>query len=463
MRDFLASVDKREQRTMDFLVELNRRLQHEIRYLIRLEPGVQTPEETLQLAAGSCRDSGWLLVHVLRHLGLAARFVSGYLIQLKPDVQALDGPSGTDHDFTDLHAWCEVFLPGAGWIGFDPTSGLMAGEGHLPVACTPEPTTAAPISGLVDDCKVEFEHTMKVTRIYEAPRVTKPYTDEQWGALDALGHRVDTDLKAMDVRLTQGGEPTFVSVDDRDGAEWNTAALGPTKRRYAMDLLLRLKERYGAQGFLHLGQGKWYPGEQLPRWALSICWRTDGEPCWHDAGLFADEREPASCTAADAERFMRRLAQRLGIDGSFVLPGLRGRLVLPVARATPAVQRRSVRRTTRRRTGARAPGPCVHPGAGQPGGLCAADPSRTVGGRLSALGQQPMVPARRAAVTWCRATHRWDTGCRWIRCPGRNRKTNRSRSSTIPLRPVQRCRCTPTFAPITRRTPSAAASQRVAR
>ena len=321
LRDFLASVDTREQRTIDFLVELNRRLQHEVRYLIRLEPGVQTPEETLQLAAGSCRDSGWLLVHVLRHLGLAARFVSGYLIQLKPDVQALDGPSGTDHDFTDLHAWCEVFLPGAGWVGFDPTSGLMAGEGHLPVACTPEPTTAAPISGLVDDCKVEFEHTMKVTRIYEAPRVTKPYTDAQWQALDALGRRVDSDLKAMDVRLTQGGEPTFVSIDDRDGAEWNTAALGPTKRRYAMDLLLRLKECYGAQGFLHLGQGKWYPGEQLPRWALSIGWRTDGEPCWHDAGLFADEREPASYSPADAERFMQRLAQRLGIDGSFVLPG----------------------------------------------------------------------------------------------------------------------------------------------
>ncbi len=321
LRDFLASVDTREQRTMDFLVDLNRRLQHEVRYLIRLEPGVQTPEETLQLAAGSCRDSGWLLVHVLRHLGLAARFVSGYLIQLKPDVQALDGPSGTDHDFTDLHAWCEVFLPGAGWIGLDPTSGLMAGEGHLPVACTPEPTTAAPISGLVDDCTVEFEHTMKVTRIYEAPRVTKPYTDDQWQALDALGQRVDTDLKAMDVRLTQGGEPTFVSIDDRDGAEWNTAALGPTKRRYAMDLLLRLKERYGAQGFLHLGQGKWYPGEQLPRWALSICWRTDGEPCWHDARLLADEREPASYCAADAETFMRHLTQRLGIDPSFVLPG----------------------------------------------------------------------------------------------------------------------------------------------
>ena len=321
LREFLATVDLREQRTIDFLVALNQRLQHEVRYLIRLEHGVQTPEQTLQLASGSCRDSGWLLVQVLRHLGLAARFVSGYLIQLKPDVPALDGPSGAEHDFTDLHAWCEVYLPGAGWIGLDPTSGLLAGEGHLPVACTPEPTTAAPISGMVDDCEVEFGHTMQVTRIYEAPRVTKPYTDEQWRALDALGRRVDADFEALDVRLTQGGEPTFVSIDDRDGAEWNTAALGPTKRGYATDLLLRLKDSYGSGGFLHLGQGKWYPGEQLPRWALSIFWRADGEPCWSDPALLADERVPSARTTAEAQRFIRRLAQRLGVDDGLVLPG----------------------------------------------------------------------------------------------------------------------------------------------
>jgi uncharacterized protein (DUF2126 family)/transglutaminase-like putative cysteine protease len=321
LREFLASVDLREQRTIDFLVGLNQRLQRDIRYLIRMEPGVQSPEETLQSAAGSCRDTGWLLVQALRHLGLAARFVSGYLIQLKPDVQALDGPSGAEHDFTDLHAWCEVYLPGAGWIGLDPTSGLLAGEGHLPVACTPEPTTAAPISGVVDDCKVEFGHTMQVTRIYEAPRVTKPYTEAQWRALDGLGRKVDADLAALDVRLTQGGEPTFVSIDDRDGAEWNTDALGPTKRAHASDLLLRLKERYGAGGFLHFGQGKWYPGEQLPRWALSILWRADGEACWNDPRWLADERVPAAHTAADAERFIRRLAQRLGVDPGCVLPG----------------------------------------------------------------------------------------------------------------------------------------------
>ncbi|MCA3218882.1 MAG: transglutaminase family protein [Burkholderiales bacterium] len=319
--EYLRSIDRRERRTIDFLVGLNQRLRQDIRYLIRMEPGVQTPNETLARGAGSCRDTGWLLVQALRHMGLAARFVSGYLIQLKPDVKSLDGPSGTEVDFTDLHAWCEVYLPGAGWIGLDPTSGLLAGEGHVPVACTPDPSAAAPVTGSVDECEVEFSHHMAITRIYEAPRVTKPYTDEQWRAIDGLGRRVDADLVTSDVRLTMGGEPTFVSIDDRDGAEWNTAALGPTKRGLATELVHRLRARYGAGGFAHMGQGKWYPGEQLPRWALSVFWRADGQPCWSDPSLFADERKPSQVSDADAPRFIERLAQRLRLDPKFIQPG----------------------------------------------------------------------------------------------------------------------------------------------
>ncbi|MBL8345559.1 MAG: transglutaminase family protein [Rubrivivax sp.] len=318
---FVASISRKEQRTIDFLVGLNQRLQREIGYIVRMEPGVQTPEQTLEKASGSCRDTGWLLVQTLRHLGLAARFVSGYLIQLQPDVKALDGPSGAERDFTDLHAWCEVYLPGAGWVGLDPTSGLLAGEGHIPVACTPEPGSAAPVTGAVDECEVEFSHHMQVSRIHESPRVTKPYTEAQWRAIEALGHEVDESLVAQDVRLTMGGEPTYVAVGDRDAAEWNTDALGPTKRGFATELVHRLRERYGTGGFLHFGQGKWYPGEQLPRWALSIFWRTDGQPCWVDPGLFADERTPHRYTAVDAERFTRTLTRRLGLEDRWVQPG----------------------------------------------------------------------------------------------------------------------------------------------
>ncbi len=317
---FVASVPRHERRTNDFLVELNQRLQREIGYLIRMEPGVQTPEQTLLNASGSCRDSAWLLVQVLRRLGLAARFVSGYLIQLKSDVKALDGPSGTEVDFTDLHAWCEVYLPGGGWIGLDPTSGLLAGEGHIPLACSPDPSSAAPVEGSLEDCETAFEHRMSVIRVWEAPRVTLPYSDAQWARIDALGQQVDADLQRHDVRLTQGGEPTFVSVDDREGAEWNTEAMGPTKRALSADLMDKLRAKYGAGGLQHYGQGKWYPGEQLPRWSLNLFWRKDGVPVWEHPELFADERRDYAVTPAQAQQFLAGVARRLELDPKFVFP-----------------------------------------------------------------------------------------------------------------------------------------------
>ncbi|TXI74034.1 MAG: transglutaminase family protein, partial [Dechloromonas sp.] len=317
---YVAAIPRAKKRSVDFLVALNAQLQQDIGYTIRMEPGVQTPEETLTKRTGSCRDSAWLLVQILRHLGLAARFVSGYLIQLTADVKSLDGPSGPEADFTDLHAWCEVYLPGAGWIGLDPTSGLFAGEGHIPLACTPEPSSAAPVTGALDECETEFGHHMQVTRIWEAPRVTKPYTDSQWVEIEGLGHEIDAKLLAMDVRLTQGGEPTFVALDDPDGAEWNTAALGPTKRLLAADLFHRLREKYAPHGLMHFGQGKWYPGEQLPRWSLNCFWRKDGEPIWNSPLLYANERLDYGATSAHSALFLARVAEKLELDPKYVFP-----------------------------------------------------------------------------------------------------------------------------------------------
>ncbi len=318
--NYLAGITRVKTQTIDYLVALNQQLQTDIGYLIRLEPGVQTPEQTLATRSGSCRDSAWLMVQLLRHLGIAARFVSGYLIQLVADVKALDGPSGTDKDFTDLHAWCEVYLPGAGWIGFDPTSGLLAGEGHIPLACTAEPGAASPVSGAVDECQVEFEHLMQVSRVWEAPRVTKPYTREQWAAMDLLGSEIDLDLQRKDVRLTQGGEPTFVGIDHRDAAEWNTTALGEHKRQIAGKLALALQQHYAPAGLLHFGQGKWYPGEQLPRWSLNAFWRKDGQPIWQNPALIADESVDYGVDAGRAGSFLHKLAMKLGVDGKHVFP-----------------------------------------------------------------------------------------------------------------------------------------------
>lgn len=307
-------------RTIDFLVSLNARLFKDIRYTIRMEPGVQTPEETLEKRSGSCRDTAWLMCQVLRHLGMASRFVSGYLIQLKSDQRSLDGPSGPEEDFTDLHAWCEVFLPGAGWVGLDPTSGLFASEGHLPLAATHDPSSAAPITGLLEPAETKFSFEMKVTRVNETPRVTLPYTPEQWAAIEKLGHEIDADLVRHDVRLTMGGEPTFVSVDDMDGAEWNTEALGKTKRLLAGQLLKRLRTQFASGGFLHYGQGKWYPGEPLPRWALGCWWRKDGIPIWHDERLIADESKSYDHNESHAQRFGCALAELLEIDARCLMP-----------------------------------------------------------------------------------------------------------------------------------------------
>jgi uncharacterized protein (DUF2126 family)/transglutaminase-like putative cysteine protease len=340
LKALLAELKREKMRTVDYLVGVNQALHDRIRYLIRMEPGIQSPEETLELQSGSCRDTAWLMVHFLRNAGLAARFVSGYLIQLAPDVKSLDGPSGTEHDVTDLHAWTEVYLPGAGWVGLDPTSGLFAGEGHIPLACSADPVTAAAITGFFSedneavvkseadetetgdqDLGAKFEFSMSVTRIHEDPRVTKPYDDEQWAAIEALGHQVDADLKAGDVRLTMGGEPTFVSIDDMDGAEWTIAALGPKKYERGDLLIRRLRDRFAPGGALHHGQGKWYPGESLPRWALGLYWRKDGEPVWRDRSLVADERARGKLTSDNARAFILALAERLGVKPDHAVPG----------------------------------------------------------------------------------------------------------------------------------------------
>lgn len=383
-------------RTIDFLVGLNQALYDDVNYSVRMEPGVQTPEHTLRTRIGSCRDSAWLLASILRQFGLASRFVSGYLVQLTSDVEALDGPSGPAADFTDLHAWTEVYVPGAGWIGLDPTSGLFAGEGHIPLAATPHPFSAAPITGATDIAGTTLEFSNTVTRIHEDPRVTRPYTETAWAAIEAAGAAVDELLAAGDVRLTVGGEPTFVSIDDQVAPEWTTEADGPHKRRRAADLAARLMSVWAPDGLIRHGQGKWYPGEPLPRWEIGLHWRTDGRPLWRDHALLADPWSPPDTPAApeSAHRLIANLAAGLG---------------LPVGQVRPAYPDPLTRLSTAARLPAGAP---VHPGDD----LAADSPGRRAA-LLARLEEAVTEP-----TAWVLPLHRRDDDCGWASADWRLRR-----------------------------------------
>lgn len=313
--EFVQSIRGERQSTVSFLIALNERIRDRIAYTTRLEHGTQTPDQTLQLGCGSCRDSSWLLVQVLRLLGLAARFVSGYLIQLADP----EDPTSVRVDSADLHAWAEVYLPGAGWVGLDPTSGLLTAEGHIPLAVSVTPAAAAPIGGTVEPANVDFSFALTIERLEVTSSLAQPFTEQQWQQVRELAHAVDRDLEASDARLTMGGEPTFVGMDEAESLQWNFDALGTLKRALGLKLIRALRARTAPGALLHLGQGKWYPNEPLPRWAFHCISRKDGVAVWQNGDLLALEGHDYGFSNADALTFLQALSRRLGASPGNIL------------------------------------------------------------------------------------------------------------------------------------------------
>jgi uncharacterized protein (DUF2126 family)/transglutaminase-like putative cysteine protease len=317
---------------VDYLVDLNRSVARTVRYIIRDEPGIWSSEETLTMGSGSCRDSAVLLVDVLRHHGLAARFVSGYLIQLTDEGNIPDEAKGVDRDVVDLHAWAEVYVPGAGWVGLDGTSGLLVGEGHVPLAGAADPMLAGPVDGTASHAADELDVDMQVVRLGHEPRPRVPYTDQTWSDMLEVGRRADRMLDEAGLQVTMGGEPTWTSRLHPTEEEWNGDALGPTKWAQGIRLTRELMHRLAPGGLLMHRFGKHYPGESLPRWVMHLLWRPDGEPIWRDlmhldfgsgghAAVDDGRPVPGGRGLDESARFQSAFAHRLGVDPEHWMPG----------------------------------------------------------------------------------------------------------------------------------------------
>ena len=135
--------------TLRLIDNVNKAVFNDIDYIKRYEPGIYSPEEILTYKKGCCRDMAWLLVSIFRKLGIAARFVSGYSIRENKSIS-------DSSEEIDLHAWCEVYITGIGWLGLDATCGLFCNSMHIPLATAAYPFATAPVEGVCQNVNQIF-------------------------------------------------------------------------------------------------------------------------------------------------------------------------------------------------------------------------------------------------------------------------------------------------------------------
>ena len=362
LADYLGALDADSAYIIEKLGKLTGNVHRSLAIVGSAQPGAVDLEDVVKRGTASPWEAAWLMAVSLRHLGVAARFTAGYRVVLASEAvpihawtaDAEDSETSLWLDSASLHAWCEVFLPGAGWIGLDPSAGLFTHEGYIPLTATPDPLRALPwVAEVAEPGKPaevpppdESFESIAVRRLIAAAEPS-PYSDAQWGDISALGQSVDARLATAGISLAMGQTLNLTSPYS-DSIEWATTALGPRKRAAAEDLLARLRLKVAPGGVLHESQGEWFGGETLPRWKLSCFFRADGEPIWRNSSLLGcslgngpetaasgpvrpqgpgarlpRSSEPGAAegaSPADAGHFAEMLARKLGVFPEFVMP-----------------------------------------------------------------------------------------------------------------------------------------------
>src|SRR5215469_5661941 len=275
--------------TVGALVELAKTIRAEIAYEVRLEGDARLPSETIELRSGACRDTSLLCATILRKIGLAVRVVSGFLCEFHVDVEDRRSESG-------LHAWIEAYLPGAGWIGIDPTNGTFCDHRFIPTAVGIRMQDVAPVQGsFFGKATGHFDSHLDLNLITERD-------------MSKIAAQVEKTLASEGVTLTMGGEPTFIPAKP-DAPEWNFAAIGPAKLKYAYAFAEKLVETSCPEAITLYTPGKFYPGEINPRWALWVLHSSSKEPFGVDPN--AKDGPPDQKTL---KSIREQLLQKLGLD-----------------------------------------------------------------------------------------------------------------------------------------------------
>ena len=307
-RAWLAALDRTETPTIERLTALNQCVGETLAAADVDTPGSVDTDAVLAAGTGSPRALAWLLTVALRHCGIAARLVSGYRL------------TGTAPEYhAALAAWVEAYLPGAGWIGLDPATGLFTAEQHIPLATAADPLRLRPVIGYREACEETVSEHLEVITL-RAREADGPYSVAEWAAIQETANHVDDRLKHHNIVLTGGTALEFTRPGRKAAPEWRTTGTGPDKLATAERMARRLRDRLLPGGVICTGQGEWFAGEPAPRWRIHCIARRDGTPAWQEPALLNVPGRDDSPGPEAVPTLASGIARRLGLAPEHLLP-----------------------------------------------------------------------------------------------------------------------------------------------